>query len=47
MKYCPECGKLLETEVDFKKDLFNNSITLMKRCKYCKKVIEMAKVYTR
>lgn len=44
MKYCPNCGKLLETELDFSKSLFNNKVTFIKRCKYCKDKVDQVTV---
>ena len=44
MKYCPECGNLLEVELDYEKGIFNNDITLIKKCKQCKTIIDTAKI---
>lgn len=37
--YCGNCGKRLEIEMDFKDHPFGEKVTLIKRCKYCKREI--------
>lgn len=34
MKYCSNCGKLLEIELDFHKSFVG--VTFIKQCKHCK-----------
>lgn len=44
MKYCSDCGKPIEIEMDFKKSPFGDNVTFIKRCKHCKNILDSVKV---
>lgn len=46
MKYCSNCGKLLEIEIDFDKSIFTDEVTFIKQCKHCKETIDKVTVKT-